>query len=67
MPVRDHAGAIRYLDYGNVPASRRVREWNTDKLSSRLKSMSHREDYELVISDLMAIGRGELVGTIMEG
>ena len=67
MPVRDHAGAVRYLDFGNVPASRRVREWNAEKLSSRLKSMSHREDYELVISDLMAIGRGELVGTIMEG
>lgn len=62
MPVRDHTGAIRYLDFGHVPVTARVKEWNAERLSRRLADSKDREGYELVISDVMAIGRGDLVG-----
>ena len=37
IPVRDAQGAIRYLEFGNLPFNKEIKEYHKEKLRQREK------------------------------
>ena len=61
MGVRDNEGAVRYLDHGNLPFTKKVVEFHKEKIREREKAQGKKVDYGTVIDDIYAISRGSLV------
>ena len=62
LPARDNNGAVRYLNFGNLPFSKEVIEFNKQKLEERGKTEGRDPSFQMVTDDIYAIGKGELVG-----
>jgi methylaspartate mutase epsilon subunit len=61
LAARDNEGAMRYLDFGNLPFSKEIIEFHKQKLAEREKAQGRKIDYKNVVDDLMSISRGSLV------
>lgn len=62
MPARDKDGNIRYLDTGNLPFSKEIKDFNREKLEDRARWEDKKVDFQLTVSDIFAVGQGKLVG-----
>jgi methylaspartate mutase epsilon subunit len=62
MPVRDNNGAVRFLEYGNIPFSKDIIDFHRAKLDERAKKEKRDVNFQMVIDDIYAIGKGYLVG-----
>ncbi|MBI2859015.1 MAG: hypothetical protein HYX90_08050 [Chloroflexi bacterium] len=51
LSVRDGTGAVRFLDCGNLPFDREMREFNRAKVAAR-KQSENKKDYQLIVEDL---------------
>jgi len=61
MGARDNEGAVRYLDHGNLPFTKKIVEFHKEKIREREKAQGKKVDYGTVIDDIYAISRGPLV------
>jgi methylaspartate mutase epsilon subunit len=57
IPVRDALGAVRYLEYANLPFGQEILEYNREKLSEREKKAGKKLDYEEAIFDITEVSR----------
>ncbi|GAB6139031.1 methylaspartate mutase subunit E [Halanaerobaculum tunisiense] len=62
LPARDNNGAVRYLNYGNLPFSEEVIDFNQEKLEERGAVEGREPNFQMVTDDIYAIGKGMLVG-----
>ena len=62
MPVRDADGALRFLDFGNLPVSDAVKKYHREKIGQREKREKRKADYNMVVDDIYSVSRGKLVG-----
>jgi methylaspartate mutase epsilon subunit len=62
MGVKDSKGAIRYLDFGNLPLPEEVKKFHREKVAEREKAEGRKMDYEVVVQDFWAFSKGQLVG-----
>lgn len=62
LPVRDHHGAVRFLDIGNLPFTDDIIYYHKSKLAERGRAEKRAVDFNMVIDDVYAIGFGTLVG-----
>jgi len=62
MPARDNEGAVRLLDWGNLPFPEDVREFHREKIARRGQAEKRDPTFQMVIDDIYAIGKGMLVG-----
>ncbi|MDR1123228.1 MAG: methylaspartate mutase subunit E [Elusimicrobiota bacterium] len=62
MPARDNDGAIRLLDTGNLPFLPSLLEFHKNKMEERGKYENRPVNFQMVIDDVYAIGKGFLVG-----
>ncbi|MCL2406216.1 MAG: methylaspartate mutase subunit E [Defluviitaleaceae bacterium] len=62
MPARDDVGAIRLLDCGNLPLSDELKNFHRGQLETRAKREGRTVDFRMVIDDVYAVSRGNLVG-----
>ncbi len=62
LPVRDHHGAIRIYQSGNVPMARDVLAFHRDQISKRAREEKRKPCFQMVIDDIYAISKGRLVG-----
>jgi methylaspartate mutase epsilon subunit len=53
--VRDKAGALRYLDHGNLPLPKEVIEYHREKIAEREKAENKKADLEMMIRDVYRI------------
>jgi methylaspartate mutase epsilon subunit len=60
MGVRDAEGAIRWLDYGNLPFTDEIAEFHQQKIAERSRKQGKEVGYEEVVNELMTIGTGHL-------
>jgi len=61
MSIKDSAGALRYLNHGNLPFSGDILEFHKGKIAERERMKGKKLDYETLVSDLMAVSKGVLV------
>jgi len=52
IPVRDAAGAVRYLHTGDLPFDREVKQYNEEKLKTREEKECRACDYDTAIADI---------------
>jgi methylaspartate mutase epsilon subunit len=62
MPARDNNGAVRFLEFGNLPFDAATKEYHRAKISARGKTEGREPSFQMVIDDIYAIGKGMLVG-----
>lgn len=62
LPARDNVGAIRFLEVGNLPFSDEIKAFHAQKLQERAAYENRSVDFQMVIDDVYAIGKGKLIG-----
>lgn len=62
LPARDNNGAVRYLNFGNLPFSSEIKDFHEEKLAERGVFEEREVGFQMVIDDIYAIGKGMLVG-----
>ena len=62
LPARDNNGAVRILNFGNLPYSTELKDFHTAKIEERAKAENRKASFQMVIDDVYAIGKGRLVG-----
>ena len=62
LPARDHFGAVRLLDFGNLPFGEDLKDIHREKIAQRGKSEGREPSFQMVIDDIYAISKGMLVG-----
>jgi methylaspartate mutase epsilon subunit len=62
MPARDNSGAVRFLEIGNLPFTKDLVDLHRSKLEERARFEQRQVNFQMVIDDVYAIGKGFLVG-----
>lgn len=62
MPARDNEGAVRFLDIGNIPLDDDLKAFHRGKLEERAKTENRPVNFQMIVDDVYAIGKGFLVG-----
>jgi len=51
-------GAVRYLDFGNLPIPEEAKEFHREKVSERELAEHRKMNYEVFIEDIWALSQG---------
>ncbi|MCL4516752.1 MAG: methylaspartate mutase subunit E [Firmicutes bacterium] len=62
MPARDNNGAVRFLNFGNLPFTDEIRAFHQKKIAERGRVEGRPPSFQMVIDDIYAISKGMLVG-----
>jgi len=62
FPARDNEGAVRFIEFGNLPFSRHIKDFHQKKLNVRGKVEKRDVSFQMSIDDIFAISEGRLVG-----
>lgn len=62
LPARDTVGAVRLLDFGNLPFDADTKEFHRERVAARGRDEGREPSFQMVIDDIYAIGKGMLVG-----
>ncbi|MCL2500699.1 MAG: methylaspartate mutase subunit E [Defluviitaleaceae bacterium] len=62
LPARDNDGAVRLLDCGNMPFSQDIKDFHRKRLEERGQYEKRKVSFQMVVDDIYAIGKGNLVG-----
>ncbi|MCL2605380.1 MAG: methylaspartate mutase subunit E [Defluviitaleaceae bacterium] len=62
LPARDNSGAVRLLDCGNLPFNQDIKDFHRTRLEERGRSEKRKVSFQMVVDDIYAIGKGNLVG-----
>lgn len=62
LPARDNNGAVRYLEFGNIPFTKEIKEFNRKLLEERGKFEGREVSFQMVVDDIFAVGKGVLIG-----
>lgn len=62
LPARDNKGFIRYLEFGNIPFSKELKDFNKAALQERADFEGREIEFQMTIDDIFAVSRGKLVG-----
>ena len=61
MGVKDYQGAVRYLEFGNLPFSKEIKEFHKQKIAEREKLKGEKVDFDTVISDFLSLSADPVV------
>jgi methylaspartate mutase epsilon subunit len=62
LGVRDARGAVRYLQFGNLPIPEEIKNFHRQKIAEREKLEGKKVDYYTAVKDLWSFAKGKLVG-----
>jgi methylaspartate mutase epsilon subunit len=62
LPVRDSLGAVRFLDFGNLPFTSDIKDYHRERIAQRGQDEGREPAFQMVIDDIYAISKGMLVG-----
>ncbi|MCL2125258.1 MAG: methylaspartate mutase subunit S [Oscillospiraceae bacterium] len=62
LGVKDLQGASRYLDYGNLPIPKEVREFNDEKIRERELVQGRKLGFRTSLADFWAFSQGSIIG-----
>ncbi len=57
IPLRDAQGAIRYLEFGDLPFSKEIKKYHREKLKQRERKENKKLDYETAMFDITEISQ----------
>jgi len=62
FPARDNEGAVRFIEFGNLPFSPHIKNFHEKKLNVRGKVEKREASFQMSIDDIFAIADGKLIG-----
>jgi len=62
LGVKDRYGAVRYVEFGNLPIPKEAKEFHRQKVADRAKAEGRKMDHLVTVEDLWAFGKGQLIG-----
>ncbi len=62
LPARDNNGAVRLLKSGALPLTQDIKDFHKEKIEKRARFEKRDVNFQMVIDDIYAIGKGRLVG-----
>jgi methylaspartate mutase epsilon subunit len=62
MGVRDRLGACRFLEFGNLPLPKEVKEFHVAKVAEREADEGIKMDYSVSLKDFWALSKGSIKG-----
>ena len=62
MPARDNEGAVRFLQWGNLPFPKDIQNFHRAKLEERGRAERRPPSFQMVVDDIYAVSHGRLVG-----
>ena len=62
LPARDNNGAIRFLEFGNLPINEEIKEFHRKLLKDRAKYEGREVSFQMVVDDIFAVSKGVLIG-----
>jgi len=62
LPARDNEGAVRIFALGELPLNKELKDFHSEKINERAKFERRNASFQMVIDDVYAIGKGNLVG-----
>jgi len=62
LPARDNNGAVRILEFGNIPFTHEIKDFHRKQLEERAKVEKREVGFQMVVDDIYAVGKGFLVG-----
>ncbi|MCI5675532.1 MAG: methylaspartate mutase subunit E [Ezakiella sp.] len=62
MPARDYEGCVRYLECGNIPFTKEIKDINRSRLERRAKDENREVGFQMTVDDIFAVGLGKLIG-----
>ncbi len=62
LGIKDRRGAVRYAQFGNLPIPGEVKEFHREKVADRARHEGRPMDYNVMLRDLWAFSKGELIG-----
>jgi methylaspartate mutase epsilon subunit len=62
LGVRDARGACRYLEFGNLPLPKEIKDFHRSKVAEREKQEGKKLDYHTAVKDLWSFSKGKIVG-----
>ena len=62
LPARDNNGAVRFLNTGKLPFTNDIKDFHFKKMQERAKTERRDVSFQMVIDDIYAVGKGNLVG-----
>jgi methylaspartate mutase epsilon subunit len=60
--VKDCKGAVRWVEFGNLPFPEEVKKFHREKVAEREKAEGVKADYEMTVRDFWAFSKGQLTG-----
>ncbi len=61
LGIKDSTGACRYLEFGNLPFSKEIKEFHQQKVLEREQKEKRIMDYEVVVQDFWAFSKGRII------
>ena len=62
LGVRDAYGACRYLEFGNLPFDKDIKDFHRAKVAEREKKEGRKADFHTTVRDLWTLSKGKIVG-----
>ena len=62
LPARDNEGYIRYLNTGEIPFTKEIKDFHSKKLAERAKTEGREVSFKMTADDIFAISAGKLIG-----
>ncbi len=62
IPARDNLGAVRLLDFGNLPFTPEIKDFHRQKIAARGCAEQREPGFQMVVDDIYAVSKGMLVG-----
>ena len=62
LPARDNNGAIRILEFGNLPFNQELKSVHRKLLEERAAFEGRKISFQMVSDDIYAVSRGALIG-----
>ncbi|SEF85135.1 Glutamate mutase subunit E [Caloramator fervidus] len=62
LPARDNNGAVRILEFGNIPFTKEIKDFHRSLLEERARYEKREVGFQMVVDDIYAVGKGFLVG-----
>lgn len=60
MTIRDSSGAVRFLDFGNLPFSEDCKEFHRAKIAEREQKEGREVGYEMIVDSILCLSKGYL-------
>lgn len=62
LPARDNDGAVRFLEFGNLPFTSEIKNFHKEKMAKRARFENREASFRMAIDDVYAVTNGHLVG-----